>query len=110
MVDDLTLRRGCDKSAPIFREIDDKWLFTRSYIEGRARTAGFDDVLIYPIHDVVRPFSHQTEVNLSLTPGAAPASMPAWAWEILDRYDRAFSPELKRDLCIEACIILRKKQ
>ena len=109
MIEDLTLRSGSDKSAPIFRKIDDKWLFTRSYIEERARSAGFDDVLIYPIHDVVRPFSHQTEVNLSLTPGASTGSMPAWAWDVLDRYDRAFSPELKRDLCIEACIILRKK-
>ncbi len=109
MIEDLTLRSGSDKSAPIFQNIDDKWLFTRSYIEGRARVAGFGEVLIFPIHDVVRPFSHQTEVNLSLALGASPDCMPAWAWEILDYYDRAFSPELKRDLCIEACIILRKK-
>jgi hypothetical protein len=35
--------------------------------------------------------------------------MPARVWEILDSYDHAFSPELKRDLGIEACIVMRKK-
>ena len=108
MVDSLTIRSGADKSAQIFQQIDDKWLFTRSYIEQTARAAGFDDVLIYPIHDVQRPFSNQTEVNLSLGAGAARERMPAWAWDILDYYDRVFSLELKRDLFIEACIILRK--
>ena len=109
MVDSLTIRSGSDKTAPVFRNIDDKWLFTRSYIEERARTAGFEEVLIYPIHGVERPFSYQTEVNLSLALGAAPDRMPQWAWAILDYYDRVFSPELKRDLFIEACVILRKK-
>ena len=66
-------------------------------------------MLIYPIHGVERPFSYQTEVNLSLALGAAPDRMPQWAWAILDYYDRVFSPELKRDLFIEACVILRKK-
>ena len=108
MVDSLTLRSGTDKSAPIFRQIDDKWLFTRSYIEQRARAAGFDEVQIYPIHDVQQPFSNQTAVNLSLAAGATRERMPAWAWEILDYYDRVFSLELKRDLFIEACIILKK--
>ncbi len=109
MVDDLGRRSGSDKSAPLFQVIDDKWLFTRSYIEERARAAGFDEVLIYPIHDVERPYSRQTEVNLSLGLGASPERLPPWAWEILDYYDRAFSLELKRDLFIEACIILRKR-
>ena len=108
MVEDLSRRSGSDKSAPLFQQIDDKWLFTRSYIEERARAAGFDQVLIYPIHDVERPFSRQTEVNLSLALGASPDRLPAWAWEILDYYDHVFSMELKRDLFIEACIILRK--
>jgi SAM-dependent methyltransferase len=109
MVDDLVRRSGSDKSAPLFQTIDDKWLLTRSYVEEKARAAGFDEVLIYPIHDVERPYSRQTEVNLSLGLGASPERMPAWAWEILDYYDRVFSLELKRDLLIEGCIILRKR-
>jgi hypothetical protein len=31
-----------------------------------------------------------------------------WAWEILDFYDTAFSPDLKRELLIEGTIILSK--
>jgi hypothetical protein len=108
MVDSLTVRSGSDKSVPLFRQIDDKWLVTRSYIEERARKAGFEKVLIYPIHDVERPFSHQTEANLSLTLGASRDRMPEWAWDIIDYYDRVFSRELKRDLFIEACVILQK--
>ena len=107
-VESFAVRSGADKSAPLFQSMDDKWLFTRSYIEERARAAGFDEVLIYPIHAVERPFSHQTEVNLSLGIGASAERLPGWAWEILDYYDRLFSMELKRDLFIEACIILRK--
>jgi SAM-dependent methyltransferase len=108
LVHDYEIRRGCDKSGEIYRKIDDKWLFTRSYFDEQARAAGFTDVVIYPIHDVVRPFSRQTEVNLELGVAAKPDQLPGWAWSKLAYYDQAFSLEMKRDLLIEGCVILRK--
>lgn len=106
MVADYEVRTGTDKSGDVYRRIDDKWLFTRSYIEERARQAGFTQVTIYPLHDIERPFSRQTEVNLQLALAAPRERLPAWAWDILDYFDRVFSAEMKRDLMIEGCIIL----
>jgi len=34
--------------------------------------------------------------------------LPGWVWQRLHFYDNAFSNELKRDLLLEGCIILKK--
>lgn len=108
LVKDWTVRSGTDKSNPFFQIIDDKWLFTRTYLESRARAAGFDEITIYSLMDVEQQFRRQTEVLLNLGIGAPPDALPGWAWSILDRYDQMFSPELKQELLIEGTIILRK--
>jgi SAM-dependent methyltransferase len=107
IVEDWRVRTGSDKSADIFRKIDDKWLFTRSYIEAAANELGFSATTIYPIHRIEEPFTRQTEVFLKLGLGAARDVLPDWAWEIIGNCDRMFSPELKTDLLIEGAILLR---
>lgn len=108
MVEDYRVRAGEDKTAPIYRQIDDKWLFTRSYIEERARRVGFDDVHIESLYRGDRPCVEQTRANLMLGLAAQPDRLPDWAWQILDRYDQALSPELKGELLIEGIIVLRR--
>jgi SAM-dependent methyltransferase len=106
IVEDYRVRTGTDKSAEIFQQIDDKWLFTRSYIEQCSKEAGFAECRIYPIHQVEQPFTRQTEVFLRLALAAPIDALPAWGWDILRSYDELFSPELKQDLLIEGAILL----
>lgn len=108
MVEDYRVRAGLDKSAPIYRQIDDKWLFTRGYIEEHARQAGFTRVHIEAIYQGDRPCVQQTQVNLALGIGQRPEHMPGWAWQVLERYDEALSPELKRELLVEGIIVLQR--
>lgn len=108
IVRDIEVRAGTDKSDPIYRRIDDKWLFTKSYLEAHAREAGFREVIVHPIHDLRCPFSNQTRTLLRLGADLPPESLPEWGWAILTGYDEAFSPELKRDLPLEGCIVMKR--
>lgn len=104
---DLNLRKGRDKSAPIYRQMDDKWYFTRRYFEEFAERFGFSRCTIYPLHGPERQFERQTEVYLRLALNRAHKDLPEWAWEMLRQFD-AFSDDLKNEMLIEGCIILRK--
>lgn len=108
-IQDWTVRSGIDKSHPFFQILDDKWLFTRAYLEPRAKAAGFDELTLYSMLDVTDQFRRQTEVLLQLSIGVRPDALPDWAWQILDSYDRLFSAELKQELLIEGAIILTKR-
>lgn len=108
MILDYTCRSGSDKPEHVFAGIDDKWLFTKSYFEGIATDMKFRDCVIYPLSDTVAPFTTQTEVNLRLGLGAGKDALPRWAWDILKKYDDAFSAEVKREFFTEGCIILQK--
>jgi ubiquinone/menaquinone biosynthesis C-methylase UbiE len=105
---DTARRKGRDKSSPIFQHCEDKWLFTRSYVEEAAHRAGFSNCMIYPLHSTERQFEKQTEVNLRLGVGKTREALPQWAWEIVAYYDNFFSADLKNDLLVEGGIILQK--
>ena len=42
--EDTRRRLGRDKSSSIFREVDDKWLFSKSYLREVGKAAGFEKV------------------------------------------------------------------
>jgi ubiquinone/menaquinone biosynthesis C-methylase UbiE len=106
-VADISLRKGRDKSAPIFHKLDDKWCFTRCYVHEQAGRHGLS-CTIYPLHTTVNPFEKQTEVYLRIGLGKDRAGLPDWAWELIRELDGSFSEDLKTDLLIEGCIILHK--
>ena len=111
LIEDFTVRAGEDKSAPIFRSIDDKWLFTRSYFE---RLANQLDVLvdIEPLNPTDEPFLRQTQTYLRLALGLSVEEsgsiLPIWASDVLRTFDATFSRELKRDLPIEARVVFTR--
>ena len=105
---DHAVRKGREKSSPLFAQIDDKWLFTKSYVEEVAEKAGFSECRIYPLHPPEQQFAKQLEVNLRLGLGKERKALPQWAWEMIQHYEECFSPDLKRDLLIEGGVILRK--
>ena len=108
LIRDFDLRRGRDKSAPIFRTVDDKWLFTLSYFRELADRYGFSSCRVHPLYETTQQFRKQTEAYLRLAGGLAPAAMPTWAWDLVDSYDQRFSEECKADFLIEGCVILQK--
>jgi SAM-dependent methyltransferase len=112
LIDDFRIRAGADKSAPIFQRMDDKWLFTRSYFETLASSLGVL-VDIEPLNPSDTPFFLQTQtylrLALGLTPEDALLALPIWAWDVLRGFDATFSPELKRDLPIEASVVFTRR-
>lgn len=104
MVGELELRTGSDKSDPIYREVDDKWLFTRTGLEDLAARAGFSEVRIDPLSIHPDPFTRHTRAILRLAKDLEPDALPEWAWAHIATFDNAFSPEARLDLLIEACI------
>lgn len=108
IVDDLTVRMR-DKSDPIFLELDDKWLFTRSFFDAATRGGEWERFDIHPINSEVTPLTDQTRINLRLGIGADESALPDWAWERLRRYETAFSRHARRDIVFEGGIILKKR-
>jgi ubiquinone/menaquinone biosynthesis C-methylase UbiE len=105
---DWATRAGSDKSAPHFRNMDDKWLFTRSWLSRAARLAGFAEPVIVPhaAHETL--FQDYTTITLRLAAGLETESLPDWAWDMIARFDRGFSEEMKRDVLLEGTIVLHK--
>ena len=67
---DFRYRAGSDKSADIFRQIDDKWLFTRNYFATIATEIGAVSVEIEPLWAGEDVFVMQTGTYLKLAPGS----------------------------------------
>ncbi len=110
-IQETTLRQRRDKSHPEFASVDDKWLFTRQYFEELAERYHFSDCLLYPLYPlelVTTQFVLQTEINLRLVLGKGREALPDWAWQIIERYDNAFSEDLKKELLLEGTVIFTK--
>lgn len=90
-------------------ERDDKWAFPRSKLDDMAAAAGAE-ATVFPLHDNVGQFRRHLTYMLETYVSVPRDTVPAWIWEIVDRYDQSsFSPEMLRDLALEGCIIFRKR-
>ena len=110
LVLDADTRAGTDKSAPHFRYMDDKWLFTRSYIVKAAQETGFEFAKLIshsPQPDMYRSY---VTVEMNLVGGIRPEALPNWAWDLIDLADQGFTEDAKRDMPHEATIIFRKPE
>jgi SAM-dependent methyltransferase len=105
-----THRRGYPGFETLWLEIDDKWLFTRSFFDQIRLSVGASDLQIRPLHGTETPFTTQTENVLKHYAGLPSRdALPDWAWEILRRYDQdAFSDEMKGQLTLEAAVVITK--
>lgn len=107
IVQDLTVRMQ-DKSDPLFLELDDKWLFTRSFFDAATQGGRWEKLEIHPINSEDSPLTDQTRINLRLGLGADETALPDWAWAKLKTYETAFSRHARRDIVFEGGVILRK--
>jgi len=102
------IRKGRCKDAPVFRGLDDKWLFTQRFFREQSRSAGFAQCIIYSLYPFERPFVDQTKSYMLTVVGKPEEALPPWAWTVLDRYETMFSADLKSEMFTEGCVIFRK--
>jgi len=105
---DYRVRKGIDKSDPVYQHMDDKWLFTRGYFETTARSIGFRKVTIDSLHDPKDMFLNQVKTLLRLGLGKDGSALPEWAVALIRDSDEHFSEEMRAELLIEGCILLEK--
>jgi SAM-dependent methyltransferase len=105
---DYAYRTGVDKSAPHFKEMDDKWLFTKTYFENCAAVAKARSVTVYSDLQEANLFQVYTETLLRIGLNKTKEALPSWVWQILERYDSTFSNELKMETLIEATVVIKK--
>jgi SAM-dependent methyltransferase len=107
MVVDYTMRQR-PKTDPIFREIDDKWMFTRTYFERVKADQGWAELIVCPLNVSPTFLRTQAEVHLRLGAQLEPAALPDWAWAVIDETDAGVSEDLRREWAPEAAVLLRK--
>ncbi|MGE8630460.1 class I SAM-dependent methyltransferase [Achromobacter denitrificans] len=105
---DIEARTGSDKSADRFRHMDDKWLFTRTFVEREAKNAGFRDVHILAKDTTDTAIRSYISDLLRLGLGKSQEALPAWAWSYVDLVENSLSSEMKNDLVFEGAIVLVK--
>lgn len=105
---DFEVRKGTNKDDPMFQRLDDKWLFTKGYFTEVAKSIGFDELTIYPLHRVDNLFSGQIKSYLRLGLGNNDYVLPQWAEGYIEKADKQFSMELLNEIIIEGGIVLRK--
>jgi SAM-dependent methyltransferase len=97
-----------DPGQPKFALLEQKWLFSREGIAAAARNLGFAEPRFFAHDDHPSLYRETAEVILKTSTGQKALALPDWAWEILDGFDRALTPAVKRLLMLEASIVLTK--
>ena len=104
---DVRRRLGRDKSAPIYQEIDDKWLFSRDYFNEAAEMAGFSSVVIESIHAPQGQLRMLCESFLRLGASTTVTALPEWARIYIEKADDLFV-ESAPDVLSEGIIVFKK--
>ncbi|MBV9267429.1 MAG: class I SAM-dependent methyltransferase [Acidobacteriaceae bacterium] len=105
---DITVRTGSDKTADLYKSLDDKWQFTRAYFERQRSQCGFSSLMIYPLDSPVGQFSAQLRTHLRLCLNAGPESVSDLVWEFVREFEGHFSPASAPERALEACVIFSR--
>lgn len=105
---DIDARTLPDPVDPGFAQLAQKWLFGRESLEIAARLVGFREVRFLSHHDHETLYRDFALVQLRLVTGADKAELPAWALAVLDSFDRALRPPVKRLLMLEGTMVLTR--
>jgi hypothetical protein len=105
--EDARRRLGRDKSSSIFREVDDKWLFSKSYLREVGKAAGFEKVRVESIHNPKSQITDRAAALLSIGANAQLSSLPGWAQTIIAEAQSAFS-ETRNEMIFEGIVTMRK--
>ncbi len=101
-------RRERPSSDPMYRELDDKWMFTRTYFDRLRAKQGWSELITYALNVSPTGLRDQATVHLRLGAGLTADALPTWAWSIIDETDAGVSDDLRRELAQESAVLLRK--
>jgi SAM-dependent methyltransferase len=102
-------RRERPRSDPIYRNLDDKWMFTRTYFERWRAEQGWSELITYALNVSPTGLRDQAAVHLRLGAGLKAEALPTWAWSVIDEADAGISDDLRKELAQEAAVLLRKR-
>lgn len=104
---DIAKRTLPDRGDPTFKYMEQKWLFSRESLEAAARSFGFRQVAFVSHHDHETLYRDMAQVQLR-TVTRRDGGLPGWADDVLDGFDRALRPPVKRLLMLDGTVILRR--
>lgn len=108
MVADICARTDPDPTSSRFTQLDDKWLFSREWVERAANDAGFAAAQIVPHNAETNLYQLIGPIQIRLCTGRADLELPDWAMAILAAQDAAIPPPMKRASPLEATVVLTK--
>jgi SAM-dependent methyltransferase len=108
IADDIAKRTLPDRRDPGFTQMEQKWLFARESLEAAARGFGFREVEFTSHNDHETLYRDAAALQARALTGRDDATLPGWAMDILDGFDRALRPPVKRLLMLEGTIVLRR--
>ena len=104
---DIAARTLPDRNDPAFEVLQQKWLFSRESLETAARGLGFSEVHFLAHNDHETLYRDMAGVQVRMAAGRPDARLPDWALAVLDSFDRALRPPVKRLLMLEGTMVLR---
>ena len=110
IIKDITVRvhHATDKNSPDWRDLDDKWVFARSYLENIARMSDVQ-LEVLPLNNVTSPFLTQAKTILKLYGGIDPNHVFNENIEnIFLDFEYRFSKYAFQDSPLEAALIFKK--
>ena len=108
IITDIEVRTGSDKSDELYRQIDDKWLFTRTYFEEQKQRFGFSKLELYPLDVSTSLFSGFLKAHLRVCLQADESALSPHAWEYVRSFEAKISAERYSEILLEVCVILTK--
>jgi len=108
LLTDINRRLGEDKSDPLYKQIDDKWLFSTHYFREHGRRLGFKQCTTYSLLSGKGDFEEKMEVLLKAGVERKADALPAWAWEYVRAHDRCLSTSGHLDCIYEGGVLLEK--
>jgi hypothetical protein len=73
-----------------YLQLDDKWMFTSSYLHRVAHRCGFTDLAVYPLYGVDKLFSSQVGTYPRVAGGLEFGYLPEWAQKVSSGAGRPF--------------------
>jgi ubiquinone/menaquinone biosynthesis C-methylase UbiE len=101
-------RRERPRTDPTYRDLDDKWMFTRTYFDRLRAEQGWGELVTYALNVSPTGLRDQATVHLRLGAGLTADALPEWAWSVIDEADASISEDLRHELGQEGAILLRK--
>lgn len=92
-----------------WEQLDDKWLFSKSYFDRIADSLNCSAIEVRPQYFNDQFLTQHTHVAVTQYGGLEPSSVPDWAWDVLNTYDNdLLSRDLKSEIVMEGVVTITR--